>query len=387
MPPFVIGSRVRCGKNRFAGRGMDIAQLSMAQFWRDCSAPHGTGGFMAEIKHIGSLDGLRGFAASAVVFTHIESIYTVLAPIEIAKVGEQGVAIFFALSGFLMAYLYGSKPFSRPAAADYLVSRFARIYPVYLFAVLVCALLSAWPGLDYIDHLVGPVEIIRHVAMLGSQGVFWSIPPEIQFYLFFLLLWYCFANPQKSQALLAAIACLFAVAALLKFPGPGIMLLSKLPYFLLGALAGRIFALQPGRPTHAAVGIAALLLLAVFVPSRVMGILPKEEFWGLPSALAASVLVYLIACESAITAKIFASAPLRFIGMISFSLYLLHLPVMFLMNRWLGDALPLAAMIPLSIAAAYIAAWVSYRTIETPARRFLVALWHDRRIGLAAAKA
>src|SRR5690606_28104925 len=232
MPPFVIGSRVRCGKNRFAGRGMDIAQLSMAQFWRDCSAPHGTGGFMAEIKHIGSLDGLRGFAASAVVFTHIESIYTVLAPIEIAKVGEQGVAIFFALSGFLMAYLYGSKPFSRPAAADYLVSRFARIYPVYLFAVLVCALLSAWPGLDYIDHLVGPVEIIRHVAMLGSQGVFWSIPPEIQFYLFFLLLWYCFANPQKSQALLAAIACLFAVAALLKFPGPGIMLLSKLPYFL-----------------------------------------------------------------------------------------------------------------------------------------------------------
>lgn len=342
---------------------------------------------MADIRHIRSLDGLRGLAASLVVVTHIEPIFREYGTIAWGKVGEQGVAIFFALSGFLMAYLYGGTPLTRAAGADYLVHRFARIYPVYLFAVLLAAVLAAWPGLGFAEGPLGAVEIARHVFMMGSSGVFWSIPPEIQFYLFFLLLWQCFAQPRRHIALIAAIACLFGIAAILRFPGPGILLVSKLPYFLFGAIAGRIYALQPRIAMPVGVGIAAWVMLALFVPSRVLGILPKEYFWGMPSAAAAAILVYLVACEQSLTAKFFTWAPLRFAGMVSFSLYLLHLPVMFLLHKWLAGVLPLAAVVAISIVASYAVAWLSYRSIEKPSRHFLVALWRNRRQGFVAAKA
>ena len=53
---------------------------------------------MANNNHISSLDGLRGIAAAIVVITHVESIFPELGPLPGAKLGEQGVAIFFALS-------------------------------------------------------------------------------------------------------------------------------------------------------------------------------------------------------------------------------------------------------------------------------------------------
>lgn len=335
---------------------------------------------MVENKHIKSLDGLRGVAALIVVITHIEPIFPALGPLPAAKLGEQGVAIFFALSGFLMAYLYGGKPMTRTAAIDYLVHRFARIYPVYLVAVVISALLSAMPDLNYIDKLIGPGEIIRHVLLFGSQGVFWSIPPEIQFYLFFLLLWCCFAQPQKYQAVAIGIAAVFVIDAIMGFPGPGIMLPSKLEYFLLGALAGRLHATMPKWRPGFSVGLAALALLVFFIPSRVFGFLPQGHFWGLPSALASTVIVFLVACEHPFSAKVLASAPLRFAGMISFSLYLLHLPVMFFVNKWFADVLPQAFVIALSLLASLFVAWLSNRTIEGPARRFLVSIWRDWRI-------
>jgi peptidoglycan/LPS O-acetylase OafA/YrhL len=340
---------------------------------------------MADNNHISSLDGLRGIAAFIVVVSHVASLIPAIGPLPGAQLGEQGVAIFFALSGFLMAYLYGGKALTRQAALDYLVHRFARIYPVYLFAVAVAALLSSWPGLNYIDTLVGTREVARHILLLGSKGVFWSIPPEIQFYLFFLLLWRCFAQPHKSQTLVAIIATLFVIDAMLDFPGPGIVLISKLPYFLFGALAGRMRALEGRRNGHAvlAVGIAALSLLVLFIPSRVFGFFPYGHFWGLKSALASAVIVYLVAGENAASAKVLAAPPLLFIGKISFSLYLLHVPVVFFVNRLLSAVLPPVIVVALSLLASIAVAWLSYRLIEGPSRRFIVSLWRSRRAVLA----
>lgn len=333
---------------------------------------------MVENKHIKSLDGLRGFAASMVVVSHIDSFFPTLA-LPWLKFGEPGVAIFFALSGFLMAYLYGGRPLTRAAGIDYLVHRFARIYPVYLLAVLVWALLSVIPDLNYIDTFKTPTALLRHIFMFGSQGIFWSIPPEIQFYIFFLLLWSYFAQPEKYQAIAVGIAGLLAVTALLHFPGPGILLTAKLPYFLFGAIAGRLHAVQPRWQPGFAVGIAVIGLLLFFIPGRAYGFFTLASFWGLPSALIAAIIVYLAACEHPLTATFFASALLRFLGMISFSLYLFHLPVMFLLAKLVGDRMPLQAVVPLAVSATVVAAWLSYRIIEAPSRRFIVSLWKNRR--------
>ncbi len=321
-----------------------------------------------------SLDGLRGLAASAVVYSHVHFFYPTDNPWLTMTVGDPAVAIFFSLSGFLMAVLYGSKPFE---PKDYLVHRFARIYPVYLVAVLWVALLSAVFKGSYIHPIDGPVQLLRHVAMIGSTGVFWSIPPEIQFYLFFLLLWLWFLDPRKYQVVAVLSVAYLVLASLAGFPGPGILLTSKLPYFLFGAVAGRLYTLHPVRPDGLATGIATLLLLpAFFLAVRYEA---ADHVWGIAGAFSASVIVYLAACGHPLSARILGSPPLVFAGRISFSLYLFHLPVLFLVTHFLGDTGPSEVIVILGIALAYLFAWASYTVIEDPSRRLLVGLWRSRR--------
>jgi peptidoglycan/LPS O-acetylase OafA/YrhL len=329
---------------------------------------------MRQDQRMISLDGLRGLAASAVVYSHIEFFYPTGNPWLTMNIGDPAVAIFFSLSGFLMAVLYGGKSFQ---PADYLVHRFARIYPVYLVAVLWVALLSiAFKG-SYIHPIDGPVQVLRHVLMLGSTGVFWSIPPEIQFYLFFLLLWLWFLDPRKYQAVAVVSVAYLVFASLAGFPGPGILLTSKLPYFLFGAMAGRLYTLYPARPAGLATGVMTLLLLpAFFLTARYQS---SESFWGIASAFSGSVIVYLAACGHPLSARVLGSPPLVFAGRISFSLYLFHLPVLFLVTHFLGESGPREAVVVLGIALAYLFAWASYTVIEDPSRRLLVGLWKSRR--------
>lgn len=335
---------------------------------------------MSRDLRIASLDGLRGIAASAVVYAHIEFFYPTTNPWIKLDTGDEAVAIFFSLSGFLMALLYGDRPMS---VADYLVHRFARIYPVYLVSVLFVTALSVIYGTGYIYPIEGAEQLLRHVLLAGSSGVYWSIPPEIQFYLFFLLVWLWFIDPKKYQFVAVATAAFLIVDAYFGFPGPGILLTSKLPYFLFGALAGRLFGLQKSRPDGLATGIAALGLLVFFMLAR--GFWPiTTSFWGIGSALTATVIVYLTACGNRLSAAVLGSKPLAFAGKISFSLYLFHLPVIFLGMRVFAF-LPIEAALLLSIAVAYLVAWVSYMMIEDPSRKFLVGLWRGRRQKMAVA--
>jgi peptidoglycan/LPS O-acetylase OafA/YrhL len=335
---------------------------------------------MSRDLRIASLDGLRGIAASAVVYAHIEFFYPTTNPWIKLDTGDEAVAIFFSLSGFLMALLYGHRQMN---AADYLVHRFARIYPVYLASVLFVAALSLIYGAGYIYPITGVEQVLRHVLLIGSTGVYWSIPPEIQFYLFFLLIWLWFIDPRRYQLVAVATATALVVDTYFGFPGPGILLTSKLPYFLFGALAGRLFALQKSHPDGMGTGIAVLALLAFFLLAR--GFWPlKTSFWGVGSALTATVIVYLAACNNGLSAAVLGCRPLTFIGKISFSLYLFHLPVIFLGMKFFSF-LPAPAALICSIAIAYLVAWASYTVIEDPSRKFLTGLWRGRQQKLAVA--
>lgn len=332
---------------------------------------------MPENKHIASLDGLRGMAAAAVVFSHLDLIFPPLAPFMITGIGGRAVAIFFALSGFLMAYLYGDRPISRKAVADFLVSRFSRIYPVYLVAVLVVVVLSNIPGLDFINPIQGAREILRHVLLFGSTGVLWSVPPEIQFYLLFPLIWLFCSDTKRYQVIGVLLAGFLALDALAGFPGPGILLVSKLAFFLFGAAVGRVQPLLNRQSPGLATGLMALTLPFIILVSNQL--FPNaDNAWGLAPAFAGALAVLLVAREHRLSAAFFAARPMRFLGKISFSLYLFHVPVMFLMGNALSSVLPLYVVAPAALVATLIIAWISYECIETPARRALVSLWHER---------
>ncbi|KQR73290.1 hypothetical protein ASG03_00175 [Rhizobium sp. Leaf341] len=341
---------------------------------------------MRATRHIASLDGLRGMAAFLVVMSHVALLYPHLPTWFSLNIGAESVEIFFALSGFLMASLYAARPLDRQAAADYLVHRFARIYPVYLVAVLLVVLLSSVPGLDYIHAIHGHVEILRHVVMLGSSGVFWSVPPEIQFYFFFLLVWLCLSDPRKYRFLAAFLVGCLLVDAVFGFPGPGILLPSKIHFFLSGVAAGLLFASGRLTPTGPVVGLATLGLLGFVFLSKILMLRDQHDGWGLAMAATAGMIVFLTAQEHALSKAVLASPPLRFLGKISFSLYLFHVPVMFLSMKTLGLFLPGAVSVVLAIGVAVVFATFSYHLIEDRARRRLVEFWkqHARRSRAAA---
>ena len=333
---------------------------------------------MSRPDYIPSLDGLRGVAALLVVGAHIGFIFPITAP-HLVSMGDEAVGLFFALSGFLMAHLYGSRPVTRENVLDFLVSRFARIYPVYLAAVVLVAMLSSVQNLDFVQPIAGGADFVRHVFLLGSSGVFWSIPPEIQFYLLFPVLWLCLAQPQRYSGMIVGLTVVVVVDGLVELPGPGILLVSKLPYFLFGALAGMMHSYWSSWIPSTLTGISTLFLLAVFFTYR--HIFPgfSPEFWSLQSAVAAAVIVGLVARQPPIAADVLAAAPVRFLGKISFSLYLFHVPIMFLARRTFDASVPEPALIVATLFVAVAGAWFIHETIEAPGRRLLVRLWQNNR--------
>ncbi|PYE46133.1 peptidoglycan/LPS O-acetylase OafA/YrhL [Rhizobium sp. PP-F2F-G20b] len=334
---------------------------------------------MRATRHIASLDGLRGIAAFLVVMSHVALLYPHLPGWFSLNIGAEAVEIFFALSGFLMASLYAARPLDRVAATDYLVHRFARIYPVYLVAVLFVVLLSLVPGLDYIHPIHGPVEILRHVVLLGSSGVFWSVPPEIQFYFFFLLVWLCLSSPRRYRILALFLVACVAVDAVFDFPGPGILLPSKIHFFMAGVAAGLLYASGRLRPKGWVVGVATLGLLGFVFLSKILLWRDQQDGWGLVMAVTAGVIVFLTAQEHVLSRALLASPPLRFLGKISFSLYLFHVPVMFLSMKTLGLFVPGPVAVVLSVCLAVVFATYSYHLIEDPVRRRLVERWKRHR--------
>ena len=341
---------------------------------------------MSRPDYIPSLDGLRGVAALLVVQAHIGLVFPSTAQ-HLMTMGSEAVGLFFALSGFLMAHLYGSRPVTRENVLDFLVSRFARIYPVYLAAVLLVAMLSAIQGLNFVQPITGGMDFMRHVFLLGSSGVFWSIPPEIQFYLLFPVLWLCLARPDRYGGLIAGFAVAVVVDGLLGLPGPGILLVSKLPYFLFGALAGKMHSYWDRWTPSALTGIFTLVLLAVFFTYRHVLANFSPEFWGLQSALAAAVIVALVARQAPIASHILAAAPVRFLGAISFSLYLFHVPIMFLVHLAFETLMPEPALIAAALFVAVGGAWFLHETVEVPSRRLLVTFWQHHRWRLVSLEA
>jgi peptidoglycan/LPS O-acetylase OafA/YrhL len=156
------------------------------------------------------------------------------------------------------------------------------------------------------------------------------------------------------------------------------LLTSKIPYFLFGTIAGKLFTMFEKRPDGITTGIACLILLVLFFLSR--GLYPTQTpFWGLTSAFIGAVIVYLAACENRFSSAVLGSKPLVFAGKISFSLYLFHVPVIFLMMKLVGPLVPTPLAIAISVGMAYLFASMTNLVIEETSRRFLVGLWRRRR--------
>ncbi len=160
-------------------------------------------------KHIEFLDHLRGVAIIAVFLFHalgaacgrdqlpwggwfrefsVSRSFLILLPFTF---GWSGVAIFFVISGFCIHLSFNRKPDWQ----DFFARRFFRIYPPYILAVLLFALVVPWTRIGF--SFSGVIQFGSHLALIhnfdnrtfyGLSPAFWSIAVEVQLYLLYPIL-------------------------------------------------------------------------------------------------------------------------------------------------------------------------------------------------------
>lgn len=128
-----------------------------------------------------SIELLRGIAAFMVLVTHYHELAGWhFPPLKFLHVG---VDLFFVISGYVFApYLFG-KPLS---LKPFFVRRWFRVYPLYMAAVFLYALLKPWHSLmgdNVIKHLLFLHTFESREVAFSLNPAFWSLPPEVEFYL------------------------------------------------------------------------------------------------------------------------------------------------------------------------------------------------------------
>jgi peptidoglycan/LPS O-acetylase OafA/YrhL len=352
------------------------------------------------------LTSLRFFAAALVVLFHVQVSGTVVAGPwwyrNFAGIGFIGVNCFFVLSGFILVYTYAGKPVS---AWRFWQARFARVYPAYLFSLLVTAPLFfyvmrvlhlplfAWSE----QHL--PAAVVLTLGLLQAwvpqaaltwNPVCWSLSAEAFFYLVFpgLLPWGARLNTGGLVAGLTGCALFslsLSVLYIVLHPDGADMIDSpandlfwknvlsfnpalRLPEFLTGVLAGYLFI--EGKVTRrwggrlVAAGLLVLVVLVLFADR-----IPKPLVSaGFLSPAFAAVIFGLALRPRWVTAL--EGRWLVLLGEASYSLYLLHSNVISVAFNVFPNW-PVSLRLTFALLACLLAALLCYSLIEQPARRLL----------------
>jgi len=331
------------------------------------------GGDVKQRDDIPALAGLRGLAAYIVFVSHFTNQTGFLGGALGHGAGQVGVMLFFALSGFLMAHRYFDAQPSVSEVGRYAQSRAARVLPLYLLVVLASFALPHW--LYPVDS-VG--RLAEHLLMVKGVSVLWTIPVEVQFYALFPLFWLVAVRFGRVAVALLCVALMVWIYA--ELPSRPYQLTSHAHFFLGGMLAAVALPLVSlrGRLADAAflVSIAALALLLPGIREIVTGekiASVAQTVWADPMYLLCCVAALLSSVRSPLAGRLLGSGPAAFLGAISYSLYLLHLPILRLLASSGVARTPDELFFVANIAVVVVAA-ASFYWIERPAQtwfRFL----------------
>jgi peptidoglycan/LPS O-acetylase OafA/YrhL len=324
-----------------------------------------------EREHIPELDGLRGIAALAVVVSH--SANAGFLPGALGKgFGQQGVALFYILSGYLIFSLYLDREFTRRNVIGYVIARYARVLPLFYAAVVVATALLLLTGIPVyaFDDLRG---FLRNALLVQGTSVLWSIPVEIHFYILFIGLWW--ATQEGIPKWAAMLSLLSLQGVILILTEPGILPLEKdysIGYWLhFFAFGGALSMVRFAAPAPRWLGVAAIMAFPIALPSvrRLMD-WPVLENYVDPITAGYPLLIFVIAL-SGCRSFAFLSIPFfRYLGHISFGVYLIHQPLIILIpSMQIGGFAAFATVLVLSIALASFSLFAYERPIQKRLRR------------------
>jgi peptidoglycan/LPS O-acetylase OafA/YrhL len=320
------------------------------------------------------LTGLRAVAALLVYLTHASSEGLLPGSMHKTPIGESGVMLFFALSGFLMAALYLRQDFTWFTVRSFVTARFARIYPLFAVVVLASAL---WFRVDhgFIFNLTGR-KTLEHLLLAGDGLTLWTISVEFQFYAAFVGLCAIYAVlPRNIRDLGLGALCvgLIIMLAVLGFPGGRIAITHYAHFFLVGCLAAivvwNVAPVKWGADLVLAILFGSLLLSVANLPP----LTPEaNSFRFLPLLIITGAIVLFVANGTGIIADRFlGSKVMVYLGEVSFGLYLLHRPTFYLWLNVLGIKLHWTLMFLLVTVTVICFAHLAHICIERPARALL----------------
>jgi peptidoglycan/LPS O-acetylase OafA/YrhL len=304
-------------------------------------------------RNIPSLDGLRALSILSVIFAHTNWFLprfltgSSLFQFTIGN-SRSGVTVFFVISGFLITNLL-LKEFDKTgkiALGRFYFRRSMRIFPafyLYLLVVGVLMLLHRLPAMNLRSFLAAATYTWCYYPQ--AQGYFlqhsWSLSIEEQFYLFWpALLLLLHSRNLIVRASVALIVLMPALRVLLYFLAPGLrgyeyyLIYGWLDTMMVGcllALLNRVgwFRQLKGRflnwATALAMGAFAFYLnpmLVAVLPKPYSGLYALLLYPFLTAACIAGVLLFVVEHPGSIAGRFLNLAWLRWIGVLSYSLYL-----------------------------------------------------------------
>jgi peptidoglycan/LPS O-acetylase OafA/YrhL len=373
-------------------------------------------GIRRSTVYLPELESLRGIAIALVLVFHADAASTFPFVSRVGAwpspalayvwSGHTGVTLFFILSGFLLSLpfleeAYGGRRVSRP---QFYARRALRILPLYYAAIVAATVITSRTvgelerGVPYLAFLESKPDLVT--PMPPFSGVWWSLATEAQFYVLLPLIALAFGRSRRTTLLVLAAYLVVYVGIASHRLGRGIdpwfraqSVIGRGPLFLLGILAAWLW-LRHGAAVRARLaasrwlvfGGADVVLLAVLVALGYLlrwvtfrGFLSLEvtgeSLWHVPEGVLWTAVLLLVLLFPLRTKVLLANPVLAWLGVLSYSIYILHQPVLHYTIRLWRVFLPTAGlglsplMVPwfvLAAASCLALAALTYRVIERP---------------------
>ena len=363
--------------------------------------------------HYALLDGLRGVAALLVVWYHIFEGFQFAGNkpvIDFINHGYLAVDFFFILSGFVVGYAYDNRWGKTLTLGGFFRRRLIRLQPMVIMGAVIGAAsflisgMERWDGthatlwLTFLAFVCGclmlpalprmPREVRGNGEMFPLNGPCWSL-----FFEYVGNIVYALFIRRLSTRLLAvlsfALCCALTWFAVTDQSGYGSIgvgwtvdrtnilggMLRMLCPFTMGVLMSRLF--KPLRQARGAFWTSAALLLIIFHVPYIHsdGALSLNGIFEAACIIAVFPLVVWYAASGK-TTDIASTRICRFLGDISYPLYIVHYPIMYAFYMWLiktrqytlYETWPAALA---AVTASIILAWLCLKLYDMPVRKWL----------------
>ncbi len=348
---------------------------------------------MREFRYRADIDGLRAVAVVLVLLFHAGLGFSG---------GFIGVDVFFTISGFLITGLILKEQAAGTfRLRDFWLRRVRRIIPAVSVMVFATLLVGAWAlyPKDYVElagSAIAQQFMAANVYFWRTGGYFngpaglkpllhcWSLSVEEQFYLIYPLL-LMFAAKRKAPTTwprFVVLGVLFAFAQWMATTH------ARAAFFLLPArawemLLGGLLWSIPVRfdfSRRQAEVVSWISLATIFGAAAAFdSTTPFPGVMALVPCGATALLIVANWTHSTAAGRLLSTKPVVFLGLISYSLYLWHWPILAFAKYRLGDLSPLASTAFLAVS--FLVAYLSWRFVEEPFRRERVAAGPRKLLG------